>query len=322
LISQATYKLLVASKVGGVGRKTLLDLAANRLFFELEPKDWHLDVPALKNFLPSSSVFAKAMNAAEKDVEAAEAHHATILSSRDPSYPKLLEKLSDRPGRLYVRGDVSLFTARALGLIGTREPSEHGRITAHRIGTYFAERGWQIVSGLAVGLDTVGHEAALQANGSTVAVLAHGLDIVYPKKNAELAARILDTKGLLVSEYPFGTPSLPNLFVERDRIQAALSRGMVMVQTGQRGGSWHASRAAIKYGRRLAVPRPTNRDLDDGHPKMQGNRLLIESSAAKKAELLLCSIEDLSRLFIINSRDDYPHFESLLMRDGGLSIED
>lgn len=322
MISQATYKLLIASKVSGIGRKALLDLAASRLFFELEPKDWHLDVPVLKNFLPSSIAFTKAMSAAEKDVEAAEAHQATILSSRDVAYPKLLEGLPDRPGLLYVRGDVSLLATKAVGLIGTRAPSEHGRITAHRIGTYFAERGWQIVSGLALGLDTVGHEAALEANGSTVAVMAHGLDIVYPKRNADLAARILDAKGLLVSEYAFGTPSFASQFVERDRIQAALSRGVVMVQTGQSGGSWHASRAAIKYGRRLAVPRPTKRDLDNGYPKIQGNMLLIESSAAEKTALLSCSVKDLSRLFIMNSREDYPHFENLLLRDSGLPVED
>lgn len=320
MISESTKKLLLASKVSGVGRKTLLSLARDRLFFEMPPDKWHLDFPEFKNFAPDGALFARAMSAVEKDMEAAQRHGASVLSVADAKYPELLLLAEDKPALLYVRGDVNAFSKQAIGIIGTREPSDHGKITARRIGVHFASKGWQVVSGLAIGLDTVAHEAALEANGSTVAVLAHGLDTVYPRKNAALAERIIGAGGLLVSEYSFGTPGFPAHFVERDRIQAALSLAVVMVQSGESGGSWHASRAALRYGRRLVVPYPTARDAATDHPKIQGNRLLIESSAAKKAALLSCSQADLEKLFIIESRDDYPKLEQLLAGDGRFAL--
>lgn len=313
MISAATYKLLIASKVKGVGKRTLIELARDRLFFELEPKHWHLDIPQLRSLEPSSPQYSKAMAQADKDVESAERQDGTVLSVQDAAYPELLLQVNDRPAILYVRGSPDAFSKKAIAIIGTREPTKHGEVTGHRIATYFAGNGWQIVSGLAVGLDTVAHESTLLSQGSTVAVLAHGLESVYPKQNAILAERILDSGGLLVSEYPYGTPSFPAHFVERDRIQAALSKAVIMVQTGESGGSWHASRAALRYGRRLAVPAPTSVDEAQGEPKVQGNVALATGTASAKMALLKCEISDLSRLTILRSRDDYPEFERVLL---------
>lgn len=313
MISTATYKLLVASKVKGVGKRTLIELARERLFFELEPQHWHLDIPQLRSLEPSSPQYSKALAQADRDVEAAERQRGAILSVRDASYPELLLQVNDRPAILYVRGSSVAFSEKAVAIIGTREPTKHGETTAFRIASYFAMKGWQIVSGLAIGLDTVAHEATLLSHGSTVAVLAHGLESVYPKQNTILAHRILDSGGLLVSEYPYGTPSFPSHFVERDRIQAALSKAVITVQTGKSGGSWHASRAALRYGRRLAVPAPTSVDEALGEPKVQGNVALVTGTTSAKMALLKCEISDLSRLTILRSRDDYPEFERVLL---------
>lgn len=313
LISAATYKLLIASKVKGVGKHTLIELARERLIFELEPHHWHLDIPQLRSLEPSSPEYSKAMAQADKDVRSAERQGGTVLSVRDAAYPELLLQVNDRPAILYVRGSPNTFSRKALAIIGTREPTKHGELTGHRITSYFAQKGWQIVSGLAIGLDTVAHEAALLSHGSTVAVLAHGLEQVYPKQNANLAQRILDGGGLLVSEYPYGTPIYPAHFIERDRIQAALSKAVIMVQTGESGGSWHASRAALRFGRRLAVPEPTSVDAAKSEPKVQGNVALATGTASSKMALLKCENSDLSRLTILRSRDDYPKFERILL---------
>lgn len=313
MISEVTYRLLVASKLKGVGKQTLRQLSRDRLFFELDCADWAENFPELKNFTPASTAHRLAISAAEADIQAAETTGGTILSWRDSAYPKLLRQIPDSPILLYVRGSVSLFTDKALAVIGTRQPTEHGKKTAARITEFFSSQGWQIVSGLAIGLDTVAHETALETRASTIAVLAHGLDTVYPRQNRQLAESILENGGLLVSEYAYGVPSFPGNFVERDRIQAALGRGVVMVQSDESGGSWHASRAALRYERWLLVPRPTNRDITAGQPKIRGNLKILNSNQNELAQFLQCDVSRLERLAIIKSKADYYNIEQDLL---------
>jgi DNA processing protein len=146
-----------------------------------------------------------------------------------------------------------------------------------------------------------------------VAVLAQGLHKIYPKENAYLADRIVDEGGILMSEYSYASSTFPSNFVDRDRIQAGLSRGVVMVQSDESGGSWHASRAALRYGRYLIVPCPTEVDINSGHPKVRGNLRVLHSSATERAEFLKCSVEDLEHFKILQSREDYPALESVLL---------
>lgn len=313
MISQSTYKLLVASKVRGVGIQTLRHLSKERLFFELDIQEWAENFPELRAFQVGSVVYRAAVSAADSDLEASEKVGGCILSWRDAGYPKIFKNVSDSPVLLYVRGDPKTFNMKALAVIGTREPSDHGRQTAERITKYFAHRGWQIVSGLAAGLDTVAHQAALDVGASTVAVLAHGLDSVYPKQNTTLADRILAEGGLLVSEYGYGTPSTPGSFVERDRIQAALAKGVIMVQSDEIGGSWHASRAALRYQRWLLIPSPTRRDVSERNPKIRGNLRVLDSAPEGRLDFLQCSINDLSRVEFIRSKLDYDLIERKLL---------
>lgn len=315
MISEHTRKLLIASKVKGVGKRALQYLAHHSQFFELAEECWHLEFPKLASFFPSSPEFSNALAITDSDIRCAERQGVTILSVRDPAYPKLLRDLKDSPTILYVQGDPSRFTEKALAVVGTREPTLHGKIVAERITKYFAEKGWQVVSGLAVGVDTVAHEATLSVLGSTVAVLAHGLDIaIYPKQNSSLAKRIVENGGLLISEYPFGTSSFPAHFVERDRIQAALAKGVVMVQSGETGGSWHASRAALNYDRWLMVPEPTSRDRLEGNPKIRGNKVMADGTVSAKVEILKCSSVALEKLMILRTREDYPLAEERLLQ--------
>lgn len=303
---------MVASKIAGIGRKTLIELSLDRLFYEIPLAELSLSLSEFRSFTVGSSVYERAISAADKDVEKAMQLGHSIISLCDSSYPSLLSKLNDKPAILFISGNLAKISEKALAVIGTREPSDHGRIVAERITKYFSLNGWQIVSGLALGIDSVAHEATLSVSGSTVAVLAHGLETVYPKKNQRLADEIVAGGGVLISEYSYGTPSFPGNFVERDRIQAGLARGVVMVQSDEMGGSWHASRAALQYNRYLFVPSPTSADLKANHPKINGNRKVLEVTSNKLATFLKCEINDLERLVVINSRDDYPQLEKLL----------
>lgn len=312
MISSYTYRLLVISKVKGVGKKTLQSLAKDRIFFQLPLEELSTNFSELASFKSDSKVFDEALRLAEHDVSEAQRRQHHIVSILDAEYPKLLKLVSDRPAIIYVHGDPTLFSDKAISVVGTREPSLHGGLTAHRLTTYFSSRGWQIVSGLAVGIDTVAHEATLLSGGSTVAVLAHGLDRIYPTKNKGLADSIVDRGGMLVSEYGYGHPVFPAQFVERDRIQAALARGVVMVQSDENGGSWHASRAALRYERLLMIPEPTAEDKLAGVLKIRGNLKVLEGEQEETAKFLKCSVPSLRNLIPIRSKEEYSAIEHLL----------
>ena len=313
MIAAPTYKLLVASKLRGVGRRALRDLSVDKIFFRSSLDELREAVSGVANPNPDATVMAAAFRAADADVEAAERMGHFIVGPHDAAYPALLRQLDDRPAILFIRGDPRRVSEKAVAIIGTREPSKAGELTAERIARYFAGGGWQVVSGLALGVDTVAHQLTLLSGGSTVAVVAHGLDKVYPRENADLADRIVESGGALVSEYGYKSPVFPSHFVERDRIQAGLSLGVVMVQSDETGGSWHASRAALRYGRYLIIPHPAEPDIRVAYPKARGNWMIVHSTDAERAAFLKCPLSDLQRLIILNSRDDYPVLASTLL---------
>jgi DNA protecting protein DprA len=204
-----------------------------------------------------------------------------------------------------VKGNLAPQPEKSVAVIGTREPTAHGELIARRIAKFFAEQGWSIVSGLAIGCDALAHKAALEHGAHTVAVLAHGLQTIAPSRHKGLAQEILDSGGALITEYRYGQGIQKQQYVKRDRIQAGIAQGVVMVQSDLVGGSLHASRASVEYGRWLAVPIATDRDREYGEPKVQANLLLANGDDRERSSLLRCSTQDLRRVFILRSRDDY-----------------
>jgi DNA processing protein len=167
-----------------------------------------------------------------------------------PGYPPPLARIPGPPPALYVKGDPRALLGPCVAVVGTRGASAAGRRAAFAIGERLAGLGVCVVSGLALGIDGEAHGGALVAGGCTVAVLAHGLDRpAYPPAHAPLAGDIVAGGGALVSEYPDGTPVAGWRFVKRDRIQAALGLAVVLVESGERGGSFHALKAAKALGR-------------------------------------------------------------------------
>lgn len=154
---------------------------------------------------------------------------------------------------------------------------------------------------------------AIVDRASTVAVLAHGLDSIYPKSNERLATDIVKNGGSLVSEYSYGTRPFAGNFVERDRIQAALSLGVIMVQSAAKGGSLHASKAALRYGRILSVPEPTKEDKASKHPKIEANLWIMNAEDTAREEYLECTPQQLANVFFLRSRADYPILEEKLL---------
>lgn len=168
-------------------------------------------------------------------------------------YPSRFKNVEGAPVLLFCKGNVSALNAQqSVAIVGTREPSQVGLQAGYRYGEIFAQNNFVVVSGLAKGCDTVGHKGCLDAEGITVAVLAHSLDLsIYPKVNISLAERILQNKGLLVSEYPLGTNVSKASFIQRDKWQAALVDGLVVVETGLKGGTMHTVQFAQELKRNI-----------------------------------------------------------------------
>jgi DNA processing protein len=211
----------------------------------------------------------------------------TTISRFDPDFPLLLRRMPDGPLILNVKGLVTPLNANeAIAVVGTRDPSEDGKLNAEQIGHRLGEYGINVVSGLAVGTDSAAHIGSLKAGGLTTAVLAHGLDTVYPKENEQLAHKILDGGGSLISEYMIGTKPVIEQFIERNRIIAGLSKGTVVVEADLKGGTMHTARYAMEFGRMLGVydsPEHKNK------PSAAGNEFLL----GKDGVLPLRSKEDL-----------------------------
>ncbi len=216
-------------------------------------------------------------------LEGSGAHLVPITSER---YPPLLARISRGPPVLYVLGDVAALSCPQLAMVGSRNPTATGRSTARDFASFFARAGLAITSGLALGIDAASHEGALAGNGLTVAVCGCGLDVVYPRQNAKLAARIRE-QGAIVSEFPPRTPVLPPHFPQRNRIISGLSCGTLVVEAAQHSGSLITAQHALDQGREVfAIPGSIHNPLARGcHKLIREGARLVESAPEVLSEL-------------------------------------
>ncbi|MGE3912327.1 MAG: DNA-processing protein DprA [Chloroflexota bacterium] len=179
---------------------------------------------------------------------------ASVVILDDPAYPAALREIADPPPVLYVHGELSPADAWAIAVVGTRRATAYGRQVTERIVSDVARAGVTIVSGLARGIDTHAHRAALAAGGRTIAVLGSGLDRLYPEENRALAKQIMQ-QGAVVSEYPLGTPPDGTNFPRRNRIVSGLSRAILVVEADYKSGAMITATQAAEQGRDVfAVP--------------------------------------------------------------------
>jgi DNA processing protein len=182
------------------------------------------------------------------------AYGAELIVFQDPLYPPRLREIYDPPMVLFARGRLELLERTGLAIVGTRRPTPYGVAAAERLAADLATRGLVIVSGMARGIDTAAHRAALSVGGDTVAVFGSGVDHVYPAENRRLAEEIA-ARGLLLSEYPMGTPGHPQNFPQRNRIISGMSVGVLVVEGAQYSGSAITAQLALEQGREVfAVP--------------------------------------------------------------------
>ncbi len=197
------------------------------------------------------------MARAEEEMQFVERYNLRVLFFTDPDYPQRLnrEECTDSPALIYVKGDTDLNPEHSVSIVGTRRATAHGRENTSNLVRQLKPYSTHIISGLAYGIDTAAHTAALENDLPTVAVLGHGLDRIYPVSNRTLAKNILDNGGALLTEYTSGTALNPRYFPARNRIIAALGDATVVVEAATKGGALITAAIAASYHRDVyAIP--------------------------------------------------------------------
>lgn len=268
----------------GLGTKRTLDLlrqyGSAEAVLRQEPRELESAgvAPALAQSMASGCMFDEAARA----VEELKAQGAEVVPLTDRRYPARLREIYDPPPVLFARGRLELLDTVMVAVVGSRRPSAYGVAVAERLGKDLGAAGVTVVSGMAKGIDTAAHGGALGAGGATVAVFGCGLDVIYPAENRKLAERIA-RDGLLLTEFPPGTPAHPQNFPIRNRIVSGLSEGVVVVEGKQYSGSLITARLALDQNREVfAVPGNITQ------PASFGPNLLIKQGAQ-----LVQSVDDI-----------------------------
>ena len=227
---------------------------------------------------------------AERELAALDALDGTMIALGEPAYPAALAALEDAPAVITVKGQRALLSRPAVAIVGARNASANGRRLATTFAAALGEAGFAVVSGMARGIDTAAHQGALEAG--TIAVLAGGLDVIYPQENQALYETI-GARGLVVTEMPPGTVPKAQHFPRRNRLISGLSLGVVVVEAALRSGSLITARFALEQGREVfAVPgspldpraRGCNRLLRDGASWAEGPDDVIQGLNAMVAQ--------------------------------------
>lgn len=222
---------------------------------------WHSLPKELKTFDP------------KEEFDKLEKNNVHLIFREDNEFPVLLKEIPLSPIAIYIKGRIDP-EAVSISIVGTRKATPDGEEIAYELANKIAERNMQITSGLAMGIDSASHQGALKTKGKTVAVLARGLDEIYPKTNERLAKEILATDGAIISEYPLGSEPLPHRFLERNRIISGLSIATILIEAPEKSGSISTARFALEQNRELfVVPGPAN------HRNYSGSHKLIREGA-------------------------------------------
>ena len=296
---------LAFSMLKGTGMAFLRHIEENGLsldeFFRLPSSDLVKRLSLRNASVVDAMLRNKAIERALQELIFCDSHSIRVLFPDDENYPLRLRQLHDAPTALFILGDCDLNPPKALSFVGTRTPTPYGvNFTRTAVLDLADIHRPMIVSGLAYGIDSVAHTAALEAEIPTVAVVAHGLDTIYPAPHRDLARRIIHQGGAIISEYPRGEKPFRNRFLERNRIVAGLSDGCVIAESDIRGGAM--STAAIAFGidrEVMALPGRISDKFSSGC-----NHLIRKNRA-----WLICNARDISS--VMNWGEEKPSVDAM-----------
>jgi len=257
------------------------------------------------------------------------------LTVLDENYPLGLRYIDDKPNVLYVKGNIIEDDQLAIAVVGSRKATSYGKWACEKFTKELVDLGVTIVSGLAAGIDTVAHKAALERKGRTIGVLGNGLDVVYPKRNAKLYMEVIDNGGI-ISEFPLGTDPFSYNFPQRNRIISGLSLGIVVIEAQVKSGSLITAHHGLDQGKEVfALPGNinsvfsggTNKLIKDGaRPLLELNDILEEISelqlkftSNKKIKLDYSNFSE-SEIKIINVLEESPKHTDIIVNETGIGI--
>ncbi len=244
----AAIKLALSENIGPMTYKGLLSYFKN-------PSTALEHLPEFLKNSRRKSIKIAPDSLVHQQIETAKKMGAEILILNAPGYPSLLKQIDDAPPILYVLGNRALLNDKCIAIVGSRNASLNGLNLTRKTAFELTENGYNVVSGMAKGIDRAAHEGALKSkNAGTIAVLGTGLDVIYPRENSDIYQEIKEN-GLIVSEMPFGSKPIPSAFPRRNRIISGLSRGTLVVEASQMSGSLITAKEALSQGREVfAIP--------------------------------------------------------------------
>ncbi len=269
---------------------------------------------------------------------------AHLITLADSAYPIQLLEINSPPAVLYALGNIKLLQQPCIAIVGSRHASPQGERNAEAFSESLCQHGLCVVSGMALGIDAAAHRGSLKANGATIAVVGTGLDIVYPSRHRELAHKIAE-RGLILSEFPLGTPSKAQNFPRRNRIISGLSLGCLVVEANMDSGSLITARLAGEQGREVfAIPGSIHSPLTKGcHqlikqgaklvenvqdildelsiPNSLGNQAANDPLGSDPNELVNANLDTKYITILENMGHEIIHFETLLVKTGLTSQE-
>lgn len=238
-----------------------------------------------------------------------------IVTIVDDAYPAILKEIPDPPPLLFCHGNRNALASLKIAIVGSRSPTDSGVRTATQFARDFAGRGLAVASGLALGVDAAAHRGAVEARGVTIAVLGSGCDFVTPLRNRRLADKILATDGLIVSEFPLGTPPLAHHFPRRNRIVTGISLGTLVVEAALKSGSLISARLAMEQGREVfAIPGSIRSRQSHGcHQLIRQGAHLVEQPEEMLAELGALALYDINNKEPMGSQPSLSEQENAIL---------
>ena len=299
------YWLASVNGLGPAYTRTLVDaFGSPERIYEATTKDLEqaISLPArtwaaLEKSKESLTRFA---SIAERQTQTADAMGARILTLHSPDYPEFLRCIPKQaPPVIHVQGDLDLVRPRSVAVVGTRSPSDEAVERVRTLSAYLNEKGFPVVAGMARGIDTAAHRGALESAGMTIGVLGSGLDRIYPPENAPLYVETR-RRGLLISQFPFGSAPSPANLRQRNKLIVALVEAVVIAESDVQGGAMIAARSALEQGRNLFALQWSDMRV----PSRAGTHLLLEASLARP----------------INQEDTESLFRTPLLRGSGATV--
>jgi DNA processing protein len=260
--------LKMVPKVGDIHTKSLVSYCGSATAVFQEKRNRLLKIPGIGLSVAGQVAAFKDFERAEKELEFAERHNIKILFYADENYPARLKHLTDAPALFYFKGNANLDHPRTISIVGTRKATDYGKMICHQLVHDLAAQDVLVISGLAYGIDIAAHKAALKNQLSTIAVLAHGLDKIYPSAHRPTALKMLECGGLL-TEYMSGSEPDREHFPERNRIVAGLSDAIIVVEAAERGGALITAEFGNAYNKDVfAIPGRVNDEFSKGCNKL------------------------------------------------------